>query len=373
MAHVDNRQELDIRGESPSATEKRKAKKRELDRKAQQKKRKNDREMISKLKAQVKAFEQKSDDSQVYRLILKQERDREKLKRHLERVKQIESLIHADSRDLDEDDVLIPAGLPTNNKVLEVEHRDDTLDAFPTTSHIDRPSLSSDTTCVPNQRFVEYPRCHLDAMRWDEPTDGVQSSPDRDLNSLSPEECVDLEDSTILDEIFAISDSVDLSKLPALSPPPRDSSEPSWVLQGSFPFAVTQRSQGQDIHRCESMWSVCDSAIVQGQGLILYSADNLGFERDAHIIIMAITEGWEKAAKSHYWNGHWDSLRQIDQFCHPMCGPVERMASLYILSQLFKVRHRSQNCCTTADMNLKYQRFPGDPLSIQLPAHLRAR
>lgn len=98
-----------------------------------------------------------------------------------------------------------------------------------------------------------------------------------------------------------------------------------------------QISGHDDCHRCDTMWTVCDTAIMQGHG-DLYSGNDYDLnEGDAHMIITAIAEGWAEAAKSQYWNAHWDALRQIDQICHAICGPVERISMLYTLIRLFKV------------------------------------
>lgn len=335
MAHIDSPQDTGNGGRTPD-TEKRKARKRELDRISQQRKRKNDRETISRLKAQVKALEQQSDDNHVYNLVLKQEKDQEKLNRHLERMKHIEALVEADLKDLGKDEGQISASLRGCNPVKEAQNENDTHRHVFTAKDVNGPSYEPAVTCIQDTQAVEQPRSHLDAMTWDELTDGVQSaSPDGESNKQSPEDYMDLEDIAALDGVLPSGVSVDIPELPPLPLSLDNSHAPDWAIQGASMLAD---SEGVDCHRCDSMWTVCDTAIVQGRGLLLYSSENSVFdEGDAHVIITAITEGWSKAAKSQYWNRHWDSLRQIDQFCHAMCGPVERMSGLYTLLRLFKV------------------------------------
>lgn len=332
-------QDLSLRGESHSATEQRKARKRELDRLAQQKKRKNDRDTISMLRAQVKALEQQSDGNQMYNLIVKQEKDQWILKRHLERMKRIESLVQEDLKDLSEDDLAVPRSR-INNVTSEAEHSVTTPIEVSTVPHTSKSSFTTERSVV-NQRFDEHQGSHLDAMTWDELTDGAQIFPNdgSDLPGAEHEEYMDLEGIPLFSESFAKSTSSNL--LLAMSPPPQKNPGLNWAQPANMPLVGPQRWQDQDSHRCDSMWSICNSAIVRCQALLLYSAETSHYDdNDAHMIITAITKGWAKAAKSQFWNGQWESLRQIDHFCHSMCKPIERMATLYILSRLFRVRVR---------------------------------
>ncbi|KAH6699807.1 hypothetical protein BKA61DRAFT_208170 [Leptodontidium sp. MPI-SDFR-AT-0119] len=360
MSHTESTQDMGLQSGSPDTIDRRKARKRESDRISQQRKRKKDREAICKLKAQVKALKHGSDDNHVYNLILGQEKDQEKIKRHLERVKQIEALVKADLKDLGEDDDQTPAGTLIPNSVIEAENLNDThpYSQIPTSSkHSNMPSFNPSPACGSVPPVVDHPGSHLDAMRWEELTDGVHTSPNGASDNPSPEEYMYLEDISACDQDLTNGTSVHLLELPSLSLPLDSLHMPDLSVQDTPVPEGTLASQGDDCHNCDSMWTVCDTAIVQARGSFLSSGNNSGFgEDDAHIIITAITEGWARAAKSKYWNNHWDSLRQIDQFCLAMSGPLERMTSLYNLIRFFK-----------------YQRFPGDPLAIQLPAFLHAR
>jgi hypothetical protein len=348
MAQLEDPQEDAVIPGSPAAIDRRKARKRELDRISQQRKRKNDRETISKLKTQVRALEQQTDDNHVYNLILKQEKDQDKIKRHIERVKQIEALIQADLKDLGEDDCGAPAAqLEASNPVVPRQQTEQHISNHSINTANKRES-STESRAAPAQQ----PRMvHLDGMAWNDLADDVHTISPPNSSKESPEAYMDLDDMST----FVESPPIAPLGIPELPLALEVEGDPHWALQDAS--SLNQSLQNPQCFKCESMWTVCDTAVIQGRGQFLYAGDTQSYvESDADIIITAITQGWSKASKSRWWSTQWESLRQIDQFCHSMCGPVERMASLWTLIHMFK-----------------YQRFLGDPLASQLPAFLHPR
>jgi hypothetical protein len=87
----------------PASAEQKKARKRELDRLCQQRKRRKDRELVQRLETQLNSLKQRADGDIFYDLILQREKDQAKIDRHIQRAKQIQALLQADLDDLLED------------------------------------------------------------------------------------------------------------------------------------------------------------------------------------------------------------------------------------------------------------------------------
>lgn len=167
----------DTQEESLAAIVKRKARKREQDRISQQRKRKNDRETISKLKAHVKALEQQTgDDNHIYNLILEQKRDQDKLKRHLGRVKTIEALVQFSLDDLEMRKPPIgTATISTQACTAGGSDPSKSLHQLCIPELQDGLEFNEAASCIPGLPLVNPSEPQLDAMTWDELTEGVYS------------------------------------------------------------------------------------------------------------------------------------------------------------------------------------------------------
>jgi hypothetical protein len=81
-----------------------KARKREMDRICQQRKRQKDRDTVRKLEARLKSLQQRAGDRFVYDMVIKHEKDQARISRHQQRMKQIQALLQADMEDLGDGD-----------------------------------------------------------------------------------------------------------------------------------------------------------------------------------------------------------------------------------------------------------------------------
>nr|QCL09087.1 DmxL4 [Cryptosporiopsis sp. 8999] len=78
-------------------------------------------------------------------------------------------------------------------------------------------------------------------------------------------------------------------------------------------------ADGNDAH----LFAITSNALSKAERLTSTSIDP---ERDADIIIRAVSCGWHEAEQRHTFDSTWHLLRQIDQNIFFCCGSVERLA-----------------------------------------------
>jgi hypothetical protein len=79
----------------------RKARKRELDRISQQRKRKKDRDHVARLQARLDDLQQDADKKHVGDLLLERDRNQAQIERHQDRMRKIQAILVADMQDMD--------------------------------------------------------------------------------------------------------------------------------------------------------------------------------------------------------------------------------------------------------------------------------
>jgi hypothetical protein len=87
---------------------------------------------------------------------------------------------------------------------------------------------------------------------------------------------------------------------------------------------------------CETVWTATNKILHRVRDLSNVSV-NYRDGLDAHIIILAVTQGWNEAMKTSHLDSHWEYLRQLDELCFPGSGDVERLAALRMLRRMLKV------------------------------------
>lgn len=87
---------------------------------------------------------------------------------------------------------------------------------------------------------------------------------------------------------------------------------------------------------CDTVWTATNKILHRVRDLSNVSV-NYRDGLDAHIIILAVTQGWNEAMKTFHLDSHWECLRQLDELCFPGSGDVERLAALRMLRRMLKV------------------------------------
>jgi hypothetical protein len=95
------RQEVSRKGDGKSSIDEKKAKKRELDRICQRRKRTKDRDERQKLEDRVKFLQQEKDDKFMKQLLLERDRNEERAARQKNRLLQMKALVEADLAEFD--------------------------------------------------------------------------------------------------------------------------------------------------------------------------------------------------------------------------------------------------------------------------------
>ena len=96
-------------------------------------------------------------------------------------------------------------------------------------------------------------------------------------------------------------------------------------------------------------WEQVERSISQAQQDTLYGVTQKA-EFDIHIIITAISVGWEPVAQILPLDARWNCLRQLDEnYFVPNYGTVERLVVLIMASQIFKLDVSSCLDCWSKD------------------------
>lgn len=334
------------RGVSTAATvtDEKRARKRQLDRIAQRRKRQNDRETMDRLK---KSLENPQEPTMIQDLVLKQERDLARIGRHGQRMRQLQALIQADLADLHEEQLSGEQARqsPPSDDSYEAQQpvalQNDGAPIPPTQAQLN--TFPATNTVIP----TACPQIDLDGLSWDyiAQTNSVQVPIVEDpmLSScLSAGPGGDYFDvQTILS-----NDNHD-AQMGSLQVPDHDIDSPrtqtSHAHRSSFshPVVTVQSSRGdQCCSKCEYLWRTTNMNIGLARYQqrvnddIMHGTGDTG--TDAHIMITAIAEGWDVAAQSPWWNEQWTILRQVTQLCHSESGKVEQLVVLYNLSRWLK-------------------------------------
>ena len=109
--------------------------------------------------------------------------------------------------------------------------------------------------------------------------------------------------------------------------------DPQSLVSANFKLGIPDNVH---CYRCEIQWTASNAVIHRACHL---SSKDIDFrdDLDGHIIITAVTEGWNEASTNFQLDALWDCLRELDTGCFLISGPVERIVILRMLRRLFKV------------------------------------
>lgn len=340
-----------LQNDCPSSTQvnEKRARKRQLDRISQRRKRQKDRDTMERLK---RSLAQPNDPTLLHSLVLKQEQDLARIHRHGERMMQIQALIQADLADLEQEQ---PHGQHRNSqtpssddsssvyhtgmKAVPLKPCPDTND--PVISSL-QPQLGSDT----NTAILPLdPHIDLNGLSWDamevpqldkrmQPS-GVAGAFENDYSDVL---------SVIANETPNVDHGIFGSSKQHISPPNSMQFQTKLIGQPLNPTEPPMTEERLCVG-CESTWRAANVYIGLARNHYGNSPDSqlLGEPEtatDAHLIITAIAEGWDAAEQSPFWNEQWRLLRQIDQICHGDSGTVERLVTLFNVRRMIKVREQ---------------------------------
>ncbi|RDW74225.1 hypothetical protein BP5796_07667 [Coleophoma crateriformis] len=311
-------------------TGEKRARKRELDRISQRRKRQKDRETMNRLR---NSLEQPHDPSWLHHLVLKQEADLARLHRHGERMIQIQTLLQADLADMD--------------KAPPCEQQNNLSPSSEDNANPSQLAMKATTAQVGSNLNIaasySKPQFDLDGLSWD------------DMEVLRPEQSMALTDmprvpdNHYLDSLLILTNenaNGDRSILtPSYEPrnPPRAMhSRHNSFQQAVEPAVLPKTDHDRSCTKCESVWRIANLNIGLARQQFCAGNDSQlvnGNEPDvdSHLIITAIAEGWSSAERSPLWDDRWNMLRQVDEICHSESGLVERLVTLYTVRRILKV------------------------------------
>ncbi|RDW67532.1 hypothetical protein BP6252_08928 [Coleophoma cylindrospora] len=311
-------------------TGEKRARKRELDRISQRRKRQKDRETMNRLR---NSLEQPHDPSWLHHLVLKQEADLARLHRHGERMIQIQTLLQADLADLDQ-------APPCEQQNRLSPSSDDNANPSQLSMKAASPQVG------PNLNIAapySKPQFDVDGLSWD------------DMEVLRPEQSVPLidvpraSDNHYLDPLLILTnenvngDRSILTSSCESRDPPRAMQSRHNSFQQSIESAVLPKTEyDRSCTKCESVWRMANLNISLARQQFRARNDSQlanrnGPDIDSHLIITAIAEGWSSAERSPLWDDRWNMLRQVDEICHGESGLVERLVTLYTVRRILKV------------------------------------
>ncbi|OAP60914.1 hypothetical protein AYL99_05916 [Fonsecaea erecta] len=288
----------------PLSPDGRRAKKREMDRMNQQRKRQRDREYLQQLQENVQLLQQDKASSLASRLMMQRDRDDQRLRRHRTRMLQIKGLINADLADL---------GQPEDGP------RDDKSD----TNALD-PSLNSTVSPTVDSSLL------LEATSPEPGPDSTFCPPAEKNDSLD----------ALLAELSTPYDGEDDA---VFWPPPILDAQAGAVESNSLPsskppLAARRSKTWRDIEQLISRTTAQSSAsTIVGDT-----------ELDMHIIITAAAQGWTQFSQAVMVDARWSCLRELDEkYFAPNYSNVERLAVLTIASQTIGQDMMQQQTTTT--------------------------
>ncbi|EXJ75429.1 uncharacterized protein A1O5_02125 [Cladophialophora psammophila CBS 110553] len=264
----------------------RRAKKRQMDRMNQQRKRKRDREHLQRLQENVQLLQQDKASSLVSSLMTQRDLNEERMLRHRKRLLQIKGLIEADLADLGQ-----PEDVPSDKSDA------DALGSSPnpaTFSAVD-PSLLEAASSEPGPDST----CFLSAEKND-----------------------------ALDAFLAELSAPNVEGDAVTWPPPM-----LGAMAGAVESSPLPSSQSALDGRHSKIWRYIEQLISHTK-----SASTLGdTELDMHIIITAVSQGWTQFSQAVMVDARWSCLRELDEkYFAPNYNNIERLAILTIASQTIK-------------------------------------
>lgn len=286
---------VQVKMESRSAQEERRARKREQDRLCQRRKREKDRENLRRLEARLNGLQKADDSKTVLDLILRHEQDQAKIDRQVERLRQLQSVLKAGLSDLAKD----ATGASSSNS------KDD--DSTPESE--DRPdgevprlmgSVNGSMGAIEGVTGAGNPQSNGGYSMTGNPVYSGQMYTDYSGTSALPAD--------------TIAGIVPAFARPDISVAPDAPSAP-WMFAGNMIENACKRAKsvpGANVSTAESI--------------------------DQHIILTVALHGWDQALPFIEPNhALWTCLRQVDEVVLSTWNIVARMSSLWSMWKLMKV------------------------------------
>ncbi|OQV10423.1 hypothetical protein CLAIMM_14424 [Cladophialophora immunda] len=268
------------------STDCRRAKKREMDRMNQQRKRKRDREYLERLQENVQLLQQDKASNLASRLMAERDLNDERMLRHRKRLLQIKGLIEADLADLGQ-----PEDAPSDR--------------------IDPDALG------PSPNPMILPVVDPSLLEAASPEPGLDSS------AFLPGEKNDTLDALLaeLSAPFVRDDAV--------------------FWPSPMPCAKTGSIESNPLLSSKSALDGRHSKVWRDIELLISHAmpvSTLGdTELDMHIAITAVSQGWTQFSQAVMVDARWSCLRELDEkYFAPNYSKIERLAVLTVASQTIK-------------------------------------
>jgi hypothetical protein len=324
----------DVKHSERQTSDKRKARKRELDRLSQQRKRQKHRERINQLEEKLRCLQQVTDNRIIHDLMMKQERRKELVARHRERAEQIRLLLQTDLDDLEE---------KSDTARSPVNARTDSSKSPTPKPHL--PILETALDMVPEHYQDGFTRRQLlKSEAFDTGTVDIGNLADPNMTSnMTYAEAASMTalESGLLSELQTHYDSSlifselghSLNKEVAALWPTDTNGSPlnSRSDTTSFPGDIQYTRCGTT---CVAVNKILKRA--RGRSAPLAEIRNRR-DVDIHIMITAITEGWHEVMTEYQLDTRWDCLRRLDQGLFCAGGEVERLVVLWSLYRMLKV------------------------------------
>ena len=289
-----------------SAVDKKRERKREIDRISQHRKRQKDRERITQLEEQLKCLRRPYDSCLMASLLDKQKKQNFRAVRHRERLKQMQALLKADADDFEE--------RPTEeapNKDSEASTRDQ--NGLPQDQEIS-------SSQIPGVGTITWPDFLLQGC------DTLQ---------------LDILGSTLPMDQFPLScpngDGYIVNTLPNVLDPGLNSIPTALATK---PVRETCFPGDMKCPKCYDPWKHVHDLIHKARVLNKQSIESRVSREDfdVHVIVSAVAQGWSAVKNQFQLDPHLECLQWFDVGLFSAAGEIDRLSILWALHRMLKVR-----------------------------------
>ena len=270
--------------------DRKRARKREMDRICQQRKRKRDRENLQRLEERMQLLQQDKQDMLIADMMRERDQNEESNMRHRKRLLQISGLIRADLADL---------------------------------GHLEGPV---NTECRADAPLSPQKIISTAATEYVYPGEVASECPSEQAPSLSSGE-LDVLDALVSEMLI----------------PRAECGTGEWPqhhadgIAGACHDIPSAPGVVADAGHHSMRWKQAERLISQIMPS-MPASDKADDELDMHIIITAISRSWAQFSQAVLVDARWSCLRELDEkYFAPNYSNVERLAVLAIASQVFKV------------------------------------
>jgi hypothetical protein len=315
-----------------SAVDKKRERKREIDRISQHRKRQKDRERIVQLEEQLNCLRRPHDNSLMASLLDTQKKQNLRAARHRERLKQIEALLKADVEDFKDE--------PTKGTAKEG------CDNYSEVSNFDQNYVSGPPSTDPEIQSPDF--LDMGTSIW--PDFSSQNSGTTRIEGPPPEIYEFPKFASCGNAFLATSPStgLDLGTNLFLNSLGMNSNTAS-----CFPGDMK-------CPRCYAPWQPVNDLIQKAR---IQNQQSIGSrvareEIDVHVMVLAVTQGWSAVIDRFQLDAHLQCLRCFDERLFSAAGQIDRLSVLWAVHRMLKVLTGSIQSCSTSLIYCSTTTFP---------------